>query len=181
MARTFASVLGLGLVTAWLVGCEAPPQDGAGTQDAGSGRHSAEVFFNTTSFSLAGAGGHAFSADTGQLLISSDETGVFNAYRLDPETGAREALTQSTDNAVFAVSWFPADGRALVTMDGGGDELNHVYVRELDGTLTDLTPGENVKASFSGWSADGAQFWITTNERDPAAFDLYVYLSLIHI
>ena len=175
MARTFASVLGLGLVTAWLVGCEAPPQDGAGTQDAGSGRHSAEVFFNTTSFSLAGAGGHAFSADTGQLLISSDETGVFNAYRLDPETGAREALTQSTDNAVFAVSWFPADGRALVTMDGGGDELNHVYVRELDGTLTDLTPGENVKASFSGWSADGAQFWITTNERDPAAFDLYVY------
>ncbi|TGY89707.1 S9 family peptidase [Marinicauda algicola] len=175
MARKFASVLGLGLVTAWLVGCEAPPQDGAGTQDAGSGRHSAEVFFNTTSFSLAGAGGHAFSADTGQLLISSDETGVFNAYRLDPETGTREALTQSTDNAVFAVSWFPADGRALVTMDEGGNELNHVYVRELDGTLTDLTPGENVKASFSGWSADGAQFWITTNERDPAAFDLYVY------
>ncbi|MEQ8434401.1 MAG: hypothetical protein RIA71_09175 [Oceanicaulis sp.] len=53
--------------------------------------HSAEVFFNTTSFSLAGGAGYAFSSADGDLLISSDETGVFNAYALDPETGARAA------------------------------------------------------------------------------------------
>jgi dipeptidyl aminopeptidase/acylaminoacyl peptidase len=137
--------------------------------------HSAEVFFNTTSFSLASGAGAAFSSATGEILISSDETGVFNAYALDPATGARRALTESQTNATFALSWFPDGERILVTADNGGDELNHVFVRETDGTLTDLTPGENVKASFQGWSADGSQIWISTNERDGGAFDLYAY------
>lgn len=140
-------------------------------------RYDAEAFYATTSFSLGNASGHVFNAETGHVLISSDETGVFNAYALDPATGERTALTGSQADATFALSWFPADGRVLVTADQGGNELNHVYVRELDGTLRDLTPGDNVKASFSGWSADGSQFWLMTNERDPAAFDLYAYDS----
>ncbi|WP_270375708.1 S9 family peptidase [Marinicauda sp. Alg238-R41] len=175
-----ATTLVLGLAGLALTACDAPGTATGGDNAAATGRdtaeaHSAEVFFNTTSFGMASPSGHAFSSETGQLLISSDETGVFNAFALDPESGTREALTTSTGNAVFAVSWFPADGRALVTMDGGGDELNHVYVRELDGTLTDLTPGDNVKADFAGWTADGTGFWVTSNERDPAAFDLYAY------
>lgn len=137
--------------------------------------HSADVFFNTTSFGLASSAGEAFSSQSGEILISSDETGVFNAYALDPQTQTRRALTQSETNATFAVSWFPDGGRILVTADGGGDELNHVYVRGTDGALTDLTPGENVKADFVGWSADQSQFWVSTNERDPAAFDVYAY------
>ncbi|GGE35112.1 peptidase S9 [Marinicauda pacifica] len=175
-----ATTLVLGLAGLALTACDAPGTATGGDNAAATGRdtaeaHSAEVFFNTTSFGMASSSGHAFSSETGQLLISSDETGVFNAFALDPESGTREALTTSTGNAVFAVSWFPADGRALVTMDGGGDELNHVYVRELDGTLTDLTPGDNVKADFAGWTADGTGFWVTSNERDPAAFDVYAY------
>lgn len=137
--------------------------------------HSADVFFNTTSFSLASGSGVTFSSQSGEILISSDETGVFNAYAMDPQTGARRALTQSETNATFAVSWFPDGERILVTADGGGDELNHIYVRGTDGALTDLTPGENVKASFVGWSADQSQIWISTNERDSGAFDVYAY------
>ncbi|WP_421858279.1 S9 family peptidase [Oceanicaulis sp.] len=137
--------------------------------------HSAEVFFNTTSYGMSASSGYAFSSQTGEILISSDETGVINAYALDPESGDKRALTTSDTNATYALSWFPEDDRILVTADGGGDELNHIYVREADGALRDLTPGENVKASFMGWSADGSQIWISTNERDPAAFDLYAY------
>lgn len=137
--------------------------------------HSAEVFFNTTSYGMSASSGYAFSSQTGEILISSDETGVINAYALDPESGDKRALTLSDTNATYALSWFPEDDRILVTADGGGDELNHIYVREADGALRDLTPGENVKASFMGWSADGSQIWISTNERDPAAFDLYAY------
>lgn len=137
--------------------------------------HSAEVFFNTTSFGMGASSGFAFSSGTGEILISSDETGVINAYALDPESGDKRALTASETNATYALSWFPNDDRILVTADGGGDELNHIYVREAEGALRDLTPGENVKASFMGWSADGSQIWISTNERDPAAFDLYAY------
>lgn len=151
---------------------EAPPEAAAYTPELG---HSTEVFFNTISFSLAGGAGYAFSSADGDLLISSDETGVFNAYSLDPETGAREALTTSRADATFALSWFPDGERILVTADQGGDELNHVYVREADGTLTDLTPGDAVKASFLGWPADGSEIWIATNERDGGAFDVYAY------
>ncbi|MGJ3233210.1 MAG: S9 family peptidase [Oceanicaulis sp.] len=151
---------------------DAPAAETAYTPGLG---HSAEVFFNTTSFGLASGAGHVFSSEDGDLLIHSDETGVFNAYALDPETGAREALTMSETDAHFALSWFPDGERILVTADQGGNELNHVYVRETDGSLTDLTPGDNVKAQFVGLSPDGSEIWIATNERDPAAFDVYAY------
>lgn len=137
--------------------------------------HRAEVFFNTTSFGLAASAGQAFSSESGEILISSDESGVFNAYALDPQTGSRRALTGSTTNATYALSWFPDGRRVLVTADNGGDELNHVFVREADGQLRDLTPGEGVKAGFEGWSADGKLIWISSNERDQKAFDLYAY------
>jgi dipeptidyl aminopeptidase/acylaminoacyl peptidase len=48
-----------------------------------------------------------------------------------------------------------------------------VYVRELDGSVRDLTPGENVRASFEGWKRDGNAFFVSTNERDARAIDLY--------
>jgi hypothetical protein len=48
------------------------------------------------------------------------------------------------------VSWFPDGERFLVTADGGGDELNHIYVGDGSGELQDLTPGENVKRELHG-------------------------------
>jgi dipeptidyl aminopeptidase/acylaminoacyl peptidase len=63
----------------------------------------------------------------------------------------------------------------LVTADKGGNELNHVYVRELDGTIRDLTPGEKLKADFLGWSEDKQTFYVTSNERDAKTFDVYAY------
>lgn len=141
-------------------------------------QYDAATFFMTTSFGMADSAGFAFAASDGRILISSDETGVYNAYAVNPVSGEREPLTTSTTTATVAVSWFPNDDRALVTFDGGGDELNHIYVRELDGRLNDITPGENVKAEFIGFSPDGSDIWISTNERDAAAFDVYEYDTL---
>ncbi len=137
--------------------------------------YSAADFFSTTSFRAPDAAGHAFSSDGQNILITSDETGVFNAFASNTQTGERTQLTQSEGSAHYGVSYFPADDRILVTADNGGDELNHIWVRELDGTLTDLTNTENTKASFGGWSKDGSEFYIQTNERDAKAFDLYAY------
>lgn len=155
----------------------AAPETGAPASPE-TAQHDAATFHMTTSFGMASSAGHAFSAEDGRILISSDETGVFNAYAVDPASGERAALTNSQTNATFAISWFPEDDRALVTADNGGDELNHVFVRELDGRLNDITPGENVKAQFVGWSPDGSDIWIATNERDQAAFDIYAYDTL---
>jgi dipeptidyl aminopeptidase/acylaminoacyl peptidase len=136
--------------------------------------HDARAFFTTTSYSLAG--GLAWSGDGRELLVSSDETGIFNAYALDAD-GRKRPLTTSTTDSTYAVSWFPGDARILFTADKGGNELDHLYVRELDGTTRDLTPGEKAKASFEDWSGDRSSFYVSTNERDPKAFDLYRYAT----
>jgi dipeptidyl aminopeptidase/acylaminoacyl peptidase len=119
--------------------------------------------------------GASFSPSKDKVLYSSDETGIFNAYALALGGPASEpvALTRSTTESVFALSYFPSDERFLYTADRGGDERNHVYVRELDGSVTDVTPGEGLKASFIGWAHDDASFYVSTNERDPAYFDVW--------
>jgi dipeptidyl aminopeptidase/acylaminoacyl peptidase len=141
----------------------------------GAPTYSAEDFFGTTTFALVGSAAHAFSPDGQSVLVSSDGTGVFNAYALPIDGGASEQLTNSEDNAVFAVSWFPADKRILYTYDSGGNELNHVIVREEDGSSRDLTPGDDLKAGFLKWSDDGESFYLVSTERDQQSFDIYRY------
>jgi len=139
--------------------------------------YDARTFFMTTSYTAVSSSGYAFSADGAQVLVSSDESGVFNAISFNLATGAAAPLTNSTTNAVFAVSYFPADARFLYTFDDGGNELDHLYVGDSEGNSRDLTPGENVKANFVGWSADGAFFYVATTARDGKNFDLYRYSS----
>lgn len=167
------------LVAGLLVACggQAPGTGGdpaAVASQAVPARYTAEQFFDTVNFRVAQPGGLAFSPDGQSLLISSDRTGVFNAYALPVAGGEPVALTTSTDNAVFAASWLP-DGRAVVVSDQGGNELTHVYVREADGSLRDLTPGDKVKAEFLALSPDGRTLWLTSNARDPKAFDVLAF------
>ncbi len=133
-------------------------------------RHDAAVFYDTVSVR-----GGSFSADEDKILITTDETGTYNVYAQPLDGGARSQLTDSTTDSTFSVSYFPEDDRFLYTADQGGNELNHLYVRELDGSSLDLTPGENLKANFAGWSGDYASFHVLSNERDPRYFDLYRY------
>jgi len=136
-------------------------------------QYDAEAFFATTSYIMPA--GYAWSADDKQLLVTSDETGIYNVHGLPAVGDGKQALTSSTTDSTFAVSWFPADQRVLFTADSGGNEINHLYVREADGKTRDLTPGEKVKADFVGWSADKQHFYVRTNERNAQAFDLYRY------
>lgn len=119
--------------------------------------------------------GASFSHDHTRLLVTSNVSGVYNAYVIPVEGGETQALTESTDDAVFAVSFFPADDRILYTQDRGGNELDHLYVRTPDGSVQDLTPGDDLKAAFDGWADDEQSFFVETNERDSRFFDLYEY------
>jgi dipeptidyl aminopeptidase/acylaminoacyl peptidase len=145
---------------------------GPTTADAAVPRYPAEAFFETVTFR-----GAAFSHDGEHLLISSDQTGVFNVWQVPFAGGEARPLTRSATESMFIADAFPDDGRFLYEADRGGDELTHVYVRETDGTVRDLTPGENLKAAFLGFSADGSRFWITSNERNSKFFDLYEYAA----
>jgi dipeptidyl aminopeptidase/acylaminoacyl peptidase len=141
---------------------EAPPRPAK--------RYTIEQFMATTT--VAGA---SFSADEKRILFRSNANGVFNLYSVSVDGGEPVALTNSTTESHFAVGYFPQDDRVLFTRDHGGDELDHLFVRELDGTERDLTPGDKLKADFLAWARDGQAFYVTTNERDPRYFDLYRY------
>ena len=134
--------------------------------------YSAEAFFQTTSVGLSNSSGFAWSSDDSRVLGYSDASGVFNAVALSAD-GSLEQLTVSDTDAHFAESFFPDDDRLIVSADQGGNELDHIYVRELDGTLVDVTPGDEVKAFFGGWRADNDVFYVWHNRRDSANFDLY--------
>lgn len=131
-------------------------------------RYSIEQFMATTSVS-----GASFSADEKRILFSSNQSGIFNVYSMPVNGGAPQALTNSGKDSHYAVGYFPADDRILYTRDQGGNEQNHLYVRELDGSERDLTPGDKLKANFLDWAPDGSAFYVSTNERDPKFFDLY--------
>ena len=131
-------------------------------------RYTIDQFMATTNI-----GGASFSADESRILFHSNETGIFNVYMLPVGGGKPVALTNSKTDSHYAVSYFPKDDRFLYTRDQGGNELNHLYVRELDGSERDLTPGDKLKAAFQDWTSDGSAFFISTNERDPRYFDLY--------
>lgn len=121
--------------------------------------------------------GASFSADEKRILFSSNASGIFNAYTIPVDGGTPEPLTRSAVESTFSVSFFPHDDRVLFTRDRGGDENNHLLLREMDGTEKDLTPGTGLKAQFMGWRADGSAFFVSSNERDSKFFDLYRYDS----
>jgi prolyl oligopeptidase len=146
---------------------EARPQT---TEVTSHQKYSAEEFFETVSVF-----GSSINHDSSAALVSSDQSGVFNAYRFPLDGSEPTQLTDSTTDTIYGVSWFPEDDRMLYTADQGGNELNHLFVREADGSVKDLTPGEKLKAQFAGWLEDSSGFFVLTNERDPKGFDLYRY------
>jgi len=133
-------------------------------------QYTIDQFLETTNYN-----GASFSHDNSKILVNNDSTGVFNAYSIEISTGKLTQITNSDNDSIYGIGYFPQDDRILYTADQGGDELNHVFVQLADGTSRDLTPGDGLKANFSGWSTDDTKFYIATNERDPRFFDIYEY------
>ncbi len=143
---------------------------GEAITDTGIPEYPIEDFMNSVSYR-----GASFSPDGSRILVSHNRSGIFNVYAINTDGSGEQQLTDSDTDAMLAVSYFPEDNRFIYTADQGGNELNHVYVRELDGAEVDLTPGENLKAGFAGWADDYQSFFVQSNERDPRFFDVYEY------
>jgi len=131
-------------------------------------QYTIEQFMATTR-----VGGASFSSDEQSILFHSNRTGIFNVYSMPVSGGEPKQLTNSTKESTFAISWIPGEARFLYRYDKGGNENEHIYLRELDGTEHDLTPGDKTKAQFYGWSLDRKSFFFGTNARDPKFFDVF--------
>ena len=157
------------LVAACMAGGDTATQDaGAVDEPFTPTAYTVEDFYENVQYS-----GASWSPDGQKLLVTSNASGIYNAYAIAMAGGEPQQLTASDSNSVLAISYFPDDERILFMSDQGGNELTHIYVRNTDGSVRDLTPGKELKAGFAGWADDDESFFVTSNERDPRHFDLY--------
>lgn len=131
-------------------------------------QYSIDQFYQTTRIN-----GGVFSEDEKKLLVSGNETGIFNAYEITISDSTRKQVTFSEEESIFAIDYVPGTNEILYSSDKGGNEISHIYHLSSDGEATDLTPGENENAQFGGWSVDKKSLYYLSNKRDPRFFDLY--------
>jgi dipeptidyl aminopeptidase/acylaminoacyl peptidase len=114
-----------------------------------------------------------FSQDETKILVSSNETGIYNVFEINLADASKRQVTSSDTESFFALGYVHGTNQVLYSADKGGNENDHIYLLSEDGTTTDLTPGDTVKASFNGFSLDKKIMYFISNKRDPRFFDLY--------
>ncbi|WP_103866325.1 S9 family peptidase [Aquimarina sp. I32.4] len=115
---------------------------------------------------------NGFSSDKSKVLMTSNRSGIFNMYTTPSQGGEFTPITKSDTASVYGISYFPQDDRILFRMDGNGDEIFKIFVKDSSG-INRLTPEKNVRALFRGWAKDGKSFFYASNERDPKFMDHY--------
>ena len=131
-------------------------------------KYSIEQFMNTTSIF-----GSSFSSDESNILFTSDKSGIFNAYSIPVSGGDPVQITHSDSTSKYATSFFPKDDRILIMSDKDGNEIYHISLLNEDGLVKDLTPYENARAVFYGWSYEKDSFFYGSNKRNPSFMDIY--------
>ena len=115
---------------------------------------------------------NGYSPDKSNVLMTSNRSGIYNMYTVPANGDEMTPITQSDSASVYGISYFPEDDRILFRMDGNGDEIFKIYMKDSTGTKA-LTPTEKVRALFRGWAKDGKSFFYGSNERDSKFMDHY--------
>ncbi|HSS75896.1 MAG TPA: prolyl oligopeptidase family serine peptidase [Thermoanaerobaculia bacterium] len=118
-----------------------------------------------------GLAGLSFSPDGSKILVSMNGGGLYNAFAVPAAGGPPVQLTRSAQAPVFVETYFPHDERFLFRSRKAEGEPEHLFVRELDGRETDLSPGKGSR--FKGWNADGTSFLIDEDHRGSGVDNVY--------
>ena len=116
---------------------------------------------------------NSLSFDEKELLYTSNKSGIYNVYSVNIENNEVQQLTDSKKSAFYSYSYFPNDNRVLIKADNEGDELYHIFLREEDGTMKDLTPDSIARALFYTWNYDQKSFLFGSNKRTKRRMDIY--------
>lgn len=130
-------------------------------------QYSIEQFMNNEN-----AFANGYAPDKSKVLMTSNRSGIYNMYTVPAAGGELSPITKSDSASVFGISYFPNDDRILFRMDGNGDEIYKIYMKDSSG-IKALTPTQKVRALFRGWSKDGKSFFYGSNERDSKFMDHY--------
>jgi dipeptidyl aminopeptidase/acylaminoacyl peptidase len=166
MTRVFRFLI-LSLALICLAACTREAADTLPSSTGPSKIYTMEQFVKTLSVY-----GSSFNHDETKLLVGSNESGIYQVYEMDLATGQRTPVTEGQETT-FAVAYMPDDDRILFSRDKDGSENSHLFLRGLDGTVRDLTVGENTKEEFAGFHPDLQTFFTQNNQRDSRYFDLF--------
>lgn len=137
-------------------------------QKGGAKEYTIEQFLKNISVT-----GGFFSADESSILISSNETGIYNIYSIDIKTGKQVARTSSKTDSFYTVGYFPNDERILFESDKGGNNFTHLFMVEENGDVRELTVGEKTRELFLKFSDDGKSFFTSCTQRTQRLLDIY--------
>jgi dipeptidyl aminopeptidase/acylaminoacyl peptidase len=118
-----------------------------------------------------GLAGLSFSPDGSKVLVSMNAGGVYKAFAVPAVGGPPVQLTRSAQFPIFIETYFPHDERFLFRSRKAEGEPEHLFVRELDGRETDLSPGKGSR--FKGWNADGTAFLLDEDQRGSGVDNVY--------
>src|SRR6476469_5922025 len=118
----------------------------------------------------------SFSPDGNKIAFVSNMSGVPQVYVM-PATGGFPKQVTALDDAVDSVTWSPADADllAIAVAPGGGRNTQRYLVKPDGGDLRRLTDGGKENNFLDHWSADGKTIALSSNRRDPAATDSYLF------
>lgn len=132
-------------------------------------KYDVKDFFDTKSVS-----GSGFNTDESKVLVTSNSSGIYNAYEVTVADTVAKPLTSSAKESIFTESYLPNSSSFIYASDQGGDENSHLYVfNQTARKGTDITPWAGSSNSFMGWSRDKKNLYLQSNKRDVKFFDIY--------
>ncbi|MEF8783431.1 MAG: S9 family peptidase [Haloarculaceae archaeon] len=110
-------------------------------------------------------GGWSHDGDRFAFASNRREESVFDIYvQGRDETGADATLVHEGEGWLSVRGWSPDDDRLVVTEAHSSFDQD-VYVLDVDGELTHLTPHEgDVRYLSAGWGPDGEALYLVTDE-----------------
>ena len=124
---------------------------------------------------IGGAAAPAFTRDGGSLLFLRG-VGLPHICALTLATGTERVLSQH-DEKVALLRRCPTDDRVIYGIDAGGDERQQFWLLDAaqdTPVARPLTDNPAAIHDWGGWAPDGTQFAYAANDRDEAAFDVYL-------
>jgi len=138
--------------------------------DVGDFRYTVEDYFAKPKAST-----FRFSPDGKYMSYrEKDENGKRHIYVKQIATGEVKRAIEEKEELVRGYGWVN-NARLVYAMDKGGDENYHIFAVNLDGSsLKDLTPFEDVQASFLELlKEDKDHIIISMNKNNPQVFEPY--------
>ena len=118
--------------------------------------------------------GYDFSPDGKRIALVADLDGQLNLWHLPTAGGFPVQLTFFKDQAVRNVKWSPVSDQIAFTADDKGNELEQIYLLDIDGGGRPLLLTDNPKKRYylAAWSSDGRFIYYNTDDRNPASMDV---------